>query len=536
MANQITYGDPSRQAILRGVNSLANAVKVTLGPRGRNVIIDKKFGSPTITKDGVTVAKEIDLKDALENMGAQMVKEVASKTSDVAGDGTTTATVLAQAIYREGAKNVTAGANPMAIKRGIEKAVAAMTAELKSMSKPVTGPMIAQVGTISANHDETIGQIIADAMDKVGKDGVITVEEAKGLETSLDIVEGMQFDRGYLSPYFVTDPERMEVVLENPFILIHEKKISSMKDLLPILELVAKAGRPLLIIAEDIEGEALATVVVNKLRGTIQVAAVKAPGYGDRRAAMLQDLAILTNGRAVTEDLGIKLDSITLEDLGQAKKVTIDKDNTTVIEGAGKAAAIEGRVKQLRTQVEDATSEYDREKLQERLAKLVGGVAIVKVGAATETEMKEKKARVEDAMHATKAAVEEGIVPGGGVALLRASRVLQTLTVDADEKIGVTIVTRAIEEPMRWIATNAGHEGSIVVQRTKELHGDEGFNAQTEQYEDLVKAGVIDPTKVVRSALQNAASVAGLLLTTEAVISQIPDESPNASPSHNHMD
>jgi chaperonin GroEL len=528
MAKQITYGDSSRQAILRGVNSLANAVKVTLGPRGRNVVLDRKFGSPTITKDGVTVAKEIELKDALENMGAQMVKEVASKTSDVAGDGTTTATILAQAIYREGARNVTAGANPMAVKRGIEKAVAAITAELTRMSKPVTGPMIAQVGTISANQDQAIGQIIADAMEKVGKDGVITVEEAKTLETSLEIVEGMQFDRGYLSPYFVTDAERMEVLLENPVILIHEKKISSMKDLLPLLELVARAGRPLLIIAEDIEGEALATLVVNKLRGTLQVAAVKAPGYGDRRKAMLEDVAILTSGRAVTEDLGIRLESLTIDDLGQAKKVTIDKDHTTIIEGAGSPAAIEGRVKQLRTQVDDTTSDYDREKLQERLAKLVGGVAIIKVGAATETEMKEKKARVEDAMHATKAAVEEGIVAGGGVALLRASGVLPGLTVDGDERVGVTIVTRAIEEPLRWIATNAGHEGAIVVQRVKEMQGDEGFNAQTDQYEDLVRAGVIDPAKVVRSALQNAASVAGLLLTTEAVISRIPED--NATP------
>ena len=535
MANQITHGDPSRQAILRGVNSLANAVKVTLGPKGRNVILDKKFGSPTITKDGVTVAKEIDLKDAVENMGAQMVKEVASKTSDVAGDGTTTATVLAQAIYREGAKNVTAGANPMAIKRGIDKAVAAISGELKKMSKPVTGPMIAQVGTISANHDETIGRIIAEAMDKVGKDGVITVEEAKTLETSLEVVEGMQFDRGYLSAYFVTDPERMEVVLENPVILIHEKKISAMKDLLPILELVARAGRPLLIIAEDIEGEALATIVVNKLRGTLQVAAVKAPGYGDRRKAMLEDVAILTKGRAVTEDLGIRLESLTIDDLGQAKKVTIDKDNTTIIEGAGSAASIEGRVKQLRAQVEDTTSDYDREKLQERLAKLVGGVAIVKVGAATETEMKEKKARVEDAMHATKAAVEEGIVAGGGVALLRASTVLRTLKLDGDERVGVAIITRAIEEPLRWIASNAGHEGSIVVQRVKEMKGDEGFNAQTDQYENLVQAGVIDPTKVVRSALQNAASVAGLLLTTEAVISRIPDQHQNGAMSAGGM-
>jgi len=447
-----------------------------------------------------------------------MVKEVASKTSDVAGDGTTTATVLAQAIYREGAKNVTAGANPMAIKRGITRAVEAMVGALQAQSKPVSGAMIAQVGTISANHDETIGRIIADAMEKVGKDGVITVEEAKTLETSLDVVEGMQFDRGYSSAYFVTDPERMEAVLENPVILIHEKKISSMKDLLPVLELVAKAGRPLLIVAEDIEGEALATIVVNKLRGTIQVAAVKAPGYGDRRKAMLEDLAILTNGRAVTEDLGIKLDSLTIADLGQAKKVTIDKDHTTIIEGAGSSTAIEGRVKQLRAQVEDTTSDYDREKLQERLAKLVGGVAIIKVGAATETEMKEKKARVEDAMHATKAAVEEGIVAGGGVALLRAARALETLTLEGDEQLGVKTIARAIEEPLRWIATNAGHEGAIVVQRVKEMNDEEGFNAQTEQYENLVSAGVIDPTKVVRSALQNAASIASLLLTTEAVI------------------
>jgi chaperonin GroEL len=529
MANHITYGDASRQAILRGVNSLTDTVKVTLGPRGRNVILGRPFGAPTITKDGVTVAKEIDLENALENMGAQMVKEVASKTSDVAGDGTTTATVLAQAIYREGARNVTAGANPMAIRRGIEKSVAAITAELAKMSKPVSGTMIAQVGTISANHDDLIGRIIADAMDKVGKDGVITVEEGKTLETVLEVVEGMQFDRGYLSPYFVTDPERMEVVLDQPFILIHEKKISALKDLLPLLEQVAGAGRPLLIVAEDIEGEALATLVVNKLRGTIQAAAVKAPGYGDRRKAMLEDLAILTNGRAVTEDLGIRLDSLKLEDLGQAKKITIDKDTTTIIEGAGSRTAIEGRVRQLRTQVEDSTSDYDREKLQERLAKLVGGVAIIKVGAATETEMKERKARVEDAMHATKAAVEEGIVAGGGVALLRASAVLHTLTLEGDEQIGVTIAARAVEEPMRWIATNAGHEGSIVVQRTKALTGDEGFNAQTEQYENLVEAGVIDPTKVVRSALQNAASIASLLLTTEAVISQIPDAGPRAS-------
>jgi len=456
-------------------------------------------------------------------MGAQMVKEVASKTSDVAGDGTTTATVLAQAIYRAGVKNVAGGANPMAMKRGIDKAVDAITTELKSMSKPVTGPMIAQVGTISANHDEAIGRIIADAMEKVGKDGVITVEEARGLDTSLEVVEGMQFDRGYLSPYFVTDPARMEAVLENPVVLIHEKRISAMKDLLPLLELVARAGRPLLIIADDIEGEALSTIVVNKLRGALQVAAVKAPGYGDRRKAMLEDIAVLTGGKAVTEDLGVRLENVTIEDLGQAKKITIDKDNTTIVEGAGAPASIAGRVKQLRTQVEDTTADYEREKLQERLARLVGGVAIIKVGAATETELKEKKARVEDAMHATKAAVEEGIVPGGGVALLRAAKVLAHLPVPADEQIGVNIILRAVEEPMRWIATNAGHEGSIVVQRTREMNEEEGFNAQTERYENLVQAGVIDPTKVVRSALQNAASIASLLLTTEAVISIIPD-------------
>ena len=529
MAKEIVYGNDSRQGILRGVNSLANAVKVTLGPRGRNVILSRSFGSPTITKDGVTVAKEIELPDALENMGAQMVKEVASKTSDVAGDGTTTATVLAQAIYREGAKNVTAGASPMAVKRGIEKAVLAMTAELARMSKPVTGPMIAQVGTISANHDEGIGGIIAEAMAKVGKDGVITVEEAKSMDTSLDIVEGMEFDRGYLSAYFVTDPERMEVVLENPLILIHEKRIGVMKDLLPVLELVVHAGRPLLIVADDIEGEALATLVVNKLRGTLKVAAVKAPGYGDRRKAILEDIAVLTGGKAITEDLGLRLENVTIEDLGQAKKITVDKDSTVIIEGAGTAESIAGRVKQLRAQVEDTTSDYDREKLQERLAKLVGGVAIIKVGAATETELKEKKARVEDAMHATKAAVEEGIVPGGGVALLRAAAVLEQLAVDGDERIGVNIIRRAIEEPMRWIATNAGHEGSIVVQRTRAMSGEEGFNAQTERYENLVQAGVIDPTKVVRSALQNAASIASLLLTTEAVISIIPASAQNGA-------
>jgi chaperonin GroEL len=528
MAKQIIYGEESRQAILRGVNQLANAVKVTLGPKGRNVVLDKKFGSPTITKDGVTVAKEIDLKDPLENMGAQMVREVASKTSDTAGDGTTTATVLAQAIYREGAKNVVAGANPMELKRGIEKAVEAVVAEIKKMSRAVKGNMIAQVGTISANGDSTIGNIIAEAMDKVGKDGVITVEEAKTLETSLDVVEGMQFDRGYLSAYFVTDAERMEVVLENPVILIHEKKISSMKDLLPVLEQVARLGRPLLIVAEDIEGEALATLVVNKLRGTLQVAAVKAPGFGDRRKAMLEDIATLTNGRAITEDLGIKLENIKIEDLGKAKKVTIDKDNTTIVEGAGTTASIEGRVKQIRAQIEETSSDYDREKLQERLAKLVGGVAVIKVGAATETEMKEKKARVEDAMHATKAAVEEGIVPGGGVALVRGGKALENLKLEGDQKVGLEIIRRAIEEPMRHIATNAGAEGSIVVAKVKEMKADEGFNAATETYEDLVKAGVIDPAKVVRNALQNASSIASLLLTTEALVSEIPEEKKEA--------
>ena len=528
MAKQIIYGEQSRQAILRGVNALADAVKVTLGPKGRNVVLDKKFGSPTITKDGVTVAKEIDLKDPLENMGAQMVREVASKTSDTAGDGTTTATVLAQAIYREGARNVVAGANPMELKRGIEKAVEAMTAEIKKMSKPVKGNMIAQVGTISANSDTTIGTIIAEAMEKVGKDGVITVEEAKTLETTLDVVEGMQFDRGYLSPYFVTDPERMEVVLENPVILIHEKKISSMKDLLPVLEQVARLGRPLMIIAEDIEGEALATLVVNKLRGTLHAAAVKAPGFGDRRKAMLEDIAVLTGGKAITEDLGVKLENIKLEDLGKAKKVTIDKDNTTIVEGAGESKAIEGRVKQIRMQVEETSSDYDREKLQERLAKLVGGVAVIKVGAATETEMKEKKARVEDAMHATKAAVEEGIVPGGGTALIRASKALDGLKLEGDQAVGVAIIKRAIEEPCRWIATNAGHEGSIVVAKVKESKQDEGFNAATDVYEDLVKAGVIDPAKVVRNALQNASSIASLLLTTEAIVAEIPEDKKEA--------
>jgi len=530
MAKQIIYGEQSRQAILRGVNQLADAVQVTLGPKGRNVVLDKKFGSPLITKDGVTVAKEIDLKDPLENMGAQMVREVASKTSDLAGDGTTTATVLAQAIYREGARNVTAGANPMELKRGIEKAVEVVVEELKKFSRDVKdNKTIAQVGTISANSDATIGNIIAEAMEKVGKDGVITVEEARTLETTLDVVEGMQFDRGYLSPYFVTDPERMEVVLDNPVILIHEKKISSMKDLLPVLEQVARAGKPLLIIAEEVDGEALATLVVNKLRGTLVAAAVKAPGFGDRRKAMLEDIAILTGGRAITEDLGIKLENIKLEDLGRAKKVVIDKDNTTLVEGAGTQAGISGRVKQLRAQIEETTSDYDREKLQERLAKLVGGVAVIKVGAATETEMKEKKARVEDAMHATKAAAEEGIVPGGGTALLRASRALDTLKLEGDQKVGLQIIRRAIEEPMRWIATNAGHEGSIIVSKVRELkNADEGFNAQTEVYEDLVKAGVIDPTKVVRSALQNASSIASLLLTTECLVSEIPEEKPAA--------
>ncbi len=524
MAKQITYGDESRQQILRGVNRLADAVRVTLGPKGRNVVLDKKFGAPLITKDGVTVAKEIDLKDPLENMGAQMVKEVASKTSDVAGDGTTTATVLAQAIYREGSKNVTAGANPMALKRGIDKAVTAVSEELKKLSKPVKGKMIAQVGSISANNDEEIGRIIAEAMEKVGKDGVITVEEAKSMETSLEVVEGMQIDRGYLSPYFVTDPERMECVLESALVLIHEKKISNMKDLLPLLEQVAKLAQPLLIVAEDLEGDALATLVVNKLRGTLQVCAIKAPGYGDRRKEMLQDLAVLTSGKAVTEDLGIKLENIKIEDLGRAKKVTVDKEHTTIVEGAGKKADIEGRVKQLRAQIEETTSDYDREKLQERLAKLVGGVAIIKVGAATETEMKEKKARVEDAMHATKAAVEEGIVPGGGVALIRCTKALEGIRAEGDEAVGVNIVRRALEEPVRQIAGNAGHEGAVVVAKVREMKADEGFNALSEKYENLVEAGVIDPTKVVRSALQNAASIASLLLTTEATICEIADD------------
>jgi chaperonin GroEL len=531
MAKQVIHGEDSRAAILRGINQLADAVKITLGPKGRNVVIDKKFGSPTITKDGVTVAKEIELKDALENMGAQMVREVASKTSDVAGDGTTTATVLAQAIFREGVKTVAAGANPMALKRGIDKAVEKAISEIKRLSKPVKGDAIAQVGTVSANGDTTIGNIIAEAMNKVGKDGVITVEESRTMDTSLEVVEGMQFDRGYLSPYFVTDPERMEAVLENPLILINEKKISSMKDLLPLLEQVAKMGKPMLIIAEDVEGEALATLVVNKLRGTLNIAAVKAPGFGDRRKAMLEDIAILTGGKVISEDLGIKLENVKLEDLGKAKKITIDKDNTTIVEGNGKQGDIEGRVKTLRAQIDDTTSDYDREKLQERLAKLVGGVAVIKVGAATETEMKEKKARVEDAMHATRAAVEEGIVPGGGVTLVRAAKALEKFQTskdgegDPDEQIGVNIVRRALEEPLRQIVQNAGKEGAVVVERVRsEKNENVGFNAQTEQFEDLVKAGVIDPAKVTRTALQNAASIAGLMLTTEAMVSELPDE------------
>src|SRR6267142_676255 len=528
MAKQVIHGEESRAAILRGINQLADAVKITLGPRGRNVVLDKKFGSPTITKDGVTVAKEIELKDSLENMGAQMVREVASKTSDVAGDGTTTATVLAQAIFREGVKTVAAGANPMALKRGIERAVEAAVEEIRKQAKPVKGDMIAQVGTVSANGDANIGNIISEAMKKVGKDGVITVEESKTLETQLEVVEGMQFDRGYLSPYFVTDPERMEATLENAFILLHEKKISSMKDLLPLLELIAKTGKPFLIVSEEVEGEALATLVVNKLRGTLHCVAVKAPGFGDRRKAMLEDLAVLTGGKVISEDLGIKLENVQLGDLGRAKEITVDKDNTTIVEGAGKAADIQGRVKQLRAQVEDTTSDYDREKLQERLAKLVGGVAVIKVGAATETEMKERKARVEDAMHATKAAVEEGIVPGGGVALIRASKVLDGLKLGGDQQIGVNIVKRAIEEPTRWIASNAGQEGSIVVQKVRELKDEEGFNALTDTYENLVKAGVIDPAKVVRSALQNASSIASLLLTTEALVCDIPEEKKEA--------
>lgn len=526
MAKQVIHGEESRQAILRGVNQLADAVKVTLGPKGRNVVIEKKFGSPTITKDGVTVAKEIELKDALENAGAQMVREVASKTSDVAGDGTTTATVLAQAIFREGARLVAAGHNPMALKRGIDRAVEAAVDCIKGMSKPVQGEAIAQVGTISANGDKQIGEIIAEAMKKVGKDGVITVEESKSLETTLEVVEGMQFDRGYLSPYFVTDPERMEASLENALILIHEKKISAMKDLLPLLEQVARQGKPLVIIAEDVDGEALATLVVNKLRGTLQVCAVKAPGFGDRRKAMLEDIAVLTGGQVISEDLGIKLENVKLEDLGRAKRVTVDKDNTTIVEGAGKADKIKARVEQIRVQIENTTSDYDREKLQERLAKLVGGVAVIKVGAATETALKEKKARVEDAMHATRAAVEEGIVPGGGVALLRAQKALENIELGEDEeRFGVQIVRRALEEPLRQIAVNAGLEGAVVVNRVSSESSESfGFNAATGEFEDLVNAGVIDPAKVTRTALQNAASIAGLMLTTEALITELPEE------------
>jgi chaperonin GroEL len=514
--------------MLRGVNQLAGVVRVTLGPKGRNVVIDKKWGSPVVTKDGVTVAKEIELENPMENLGAQMVREVASKTSDVAGDGTTTATVLAQAIYREGVRSVAAGANPMELKRGIDRGVASVVAGVEKLSKPVRGSMIAQVGTISANGDTSIGDIIAEAMEKVGKDGVIQVEEAKTLETTLEVVEGTQFDRGYLSPYFVTDPERMEVVLENGYVLVHEKKLSSLNDLLPLLEKVAASGEPLLVVAEDVEGEALSTLVVNKLRGTLKAVAVKAPGFGDRRKAMMEDIAILTGGNAILEDLGIKLQNIELKDLGRAKRIIVTKDNTTLVEGAGKKTDIEGRVRQIRNQVEETTSEYDREKLQERLAKLIGGVAIIKVGAATESEMKEKKARVEDAMHATKAAAEEGIVAGGGVALLRAGASLTALGKDSaltdDERMGVAIVARTIEEPLRWIAQNAGHEGAIVVSRVKELSGDHGFNAETEKYGDLVRAGVIDPTKVVRCALQNAASIAGLMLTTEVMVSERPEK------------
>ena len=530
MAKQIVTGENSRQSILRGVNALADAVKITLGPKGRNAVIEKKFGAPIITKDGVTVAKEIELRDPLENMGAQMVREVASKTSDVAGDGTTTATVLAQAIFREGVKTVAAGASPTALKRGIDKAVEVAVEEIKKLHKDVKGDMIAQVGTISANNDKQIGGIIAEAMKKVGKDGVITVEESKTMDTTLEVVEGMQFDRGYLSPYFITDPERMECVLENSLILIHEKKISSMKDLLPLLEQIAKLGKPLLIVAEEVEGEALATLVVNKLRGTLQCSAVKAPGFGDRRKAMLEDIAVLTGGKAITEDLGIKLENVKIEDLGKAKKVTIDKDNTTIVEGGGKASEIEGRVKQIRQQIEITTSDYDREKLQERLAKLVGGVAVIKVGAATETELKEKKARVEDAMHATRAAVEEGIVPGGGTALLRCLNAIDKLKLHDDEAVGVGIVKRALEEPARQIAHNAGFEGAVVIGKIRESKDDNfGFNADTGEYVDLVKAGVIDPAKVTRLALQNAASIAGLMLTTEALVAELKEDDKKAA-------
>jgi chaperonin GroEL len=525
-AKQLQFDETARHALLRGVEKLARAVKATLGPSGRNVILDKKFGSPTITKDGVTVAKEIELEDPYENMGAQLVREVASKTSDIAGDGTTTATVLAESIYREGLRNVTAGANPTSLQRGIMKGVEAIVEELKNISKKVSDRTeIAQVATVSANWDKTIGEIIADAMDKVGKDGTITVEEAKSIETTLDVVEGMQFDKGYLSPYFVTNAEAMEAVLDNPYILIHEKKISSLKDMLPLLEKVAKAGRPLLIIAEDVEGEALATLVVNKLRGTLQVCAVKAPGFGDRRKAMLEDIAVLTGGRCITEDLGIKLENVKLEDLGRAKRVTVDKENTTIVEGEGKQNDIQGRVSQIRRQIEETTSDYDREKLQERLAKLAGGVAVINVGAATETEMKEKKARVEDALHATRAAVEEGIVPGGGVALLRAQKALDNIKgLESDEKVGIQIVRRAVEEPLRQLADNAGAEGALIVQEVKARKGNEGYNVATGEYVDLVKAGIVDPTKVTRSALQNAASISGLLLTTEAVVTEVPEK------------
>jgi chaperonin GroEL len=534
-AKQLQFDESARHALLRGIEKLAKAVKATLGPSGRNVILDKKFGSPTITKDGVTVAKEIELEDPYENMGAQLVREVASKTSDMAGDGTTTATVLAEAIYKEGLKNVTAGANPTSLQRGINKAVEALVAEIAKISKKVKDRTeIAQVATVSANWDTTIGEIIADAMDKVGKDGTITVEEAKSIETTLDVVEGMQFDKGYLSPYFVTNAESMETILENPYILIHEKKISSLKDLLPVLEKTAKTGKPLLIIAEDVEGEALATLVVNKLRGTIQVAAVKAPGFGDRRKAMLEDIAILTGGRCITEDLGIKLENITLDDLGRTKRVTIDKENTTIVEGSGKQADIQGRVAQMRRQIEETTSDYDREKLQERLAKLAGGVAVINVGAATETEMKEKKARVEDALHATRAAVEEGIVAGGGVALIRAQKALDHLQLEGDEAIGLQIVRRAIEAPLRQLADNAGQEGALIVQEVKKRKGNEGYNVATGVYEDLIKAGVVDPAKVTRSALQHAASISGLLLTTEAVITELPEKkaAPAGDPHH----
>jgi len=524
MPKQITLGEEARQSLLKGVNILSNLVKETLGPRGKNVVLEKKFGSPASTKDGVTVAKEVELKDPLENMGAQLVKEVASKTSDVAGDGTTTATVLAQSIYSEGLKYVTAGANPNLIKKGVDRAVEDVVKDLKKISRDVTGEMIAQVGAISANNDESVGKIIAEAMDKVGKDGVITVEEAKGLETTMEVVEGMQFDRGYLSPYFITDPDRMECVLENPYILLHEKKISNLREFLPLLENVAKTGSPLVVVAEEVEGEALATLVVNKLKGTFHCCAVKAPGFGDRRKAMLEDIATLTGGKVITEDIGVKLENVGLDWLGEAKKVVIDKDNTTIVEGGGKNADVQARIKQIRAQIEETTSDYDREKLQERLAKMVGGVALIKVGAATETELKEKKARVEDAMHATKAAVEEGIVPGGGVALLRCQRVLEKLKLEGDMQIGVNIIKRALEEPLRQIANNAGQEGSVVVEKIKEMEQDMGFNALTEKFENMVKSGILDPTKVVRIALQNASSIAGLLLTTEGLVSEIPEE------------